>query len=676
MSVRSSRFLLPCVTWACLACLATTGSVRAATTLQAAVVDVPGVKLEKLDVAVAPDADGQLQLTLKAARADVPALGWHRVAVDMQARLLRTRADLWSCRGTVGLRGAPGGLLRSRQPFALSIDTGANTLQLDLGSAAAPSVSMALPLDQLSHMQVRLSGMPLSWLQGMLARVWSGRISEGTASGTLAMDFDPDAIQGSALVKLHGASIDAGSVASSKLDFDGRLNFSANAAHGKASVAGALRGGEVLLGPVYAHLPPRKVTLAFDLASQGGSMRLDHLRFADAGVLTLGGGMIFGRDGSIHSLALSRLDAHFPEAYDRYARTWLATLGLRDLKTAGDLAGTLSIDPDGLRALHMQAGKLDMLDAAGRFRVQGLDGGLDWARGATRAATTLAWRGLGLYRIPFGAGVTRWQTRAGSLQLRSPVSIPVLGGQLGIQHLDWRPEAGADNRLDVSATLVGVDMARLSKALGWPVFHGTLAGAMPALHYADGQLVLNGGLSLNVFDGFVDITRLALRHPFGDAPELAADLNLQKLDLGAITRVFDFGRITGRMHGHVSGLRMVDWKPVGFQASLRADEGGRISQRAVNNLTSVGGGGAAGGLQGAVLRLFKNFNYARIGLDCTLKGQTCQMGGLEPEGGGYLIVEGRGLPHLTVIGHQRKVSWPTLVSRLDAAIRNGGPVVQ
>lgn len=96
----------------------------------------------------------------------------------------------------------------------------------------------------------------------------------------------------------------------------------------------------------------------------------------------------------------------------------------------------------------------------------------------------------------------------------------------------------------------------------------------------------------------------------------------------------------------------------------------------MNNLTSVGGGGIAAGLQGAVLKLFKTFGYKRIGLNCQLQGSLCHMSGLEPNSGGYTIVEGSGLPHLEVIGHQSDVDWPTLVRRLKAAVAGGGPEVR
>ena len=68
--------------------------------------------------------------------------------------------------------------------------------------------------------------------------------------------------------------------------------------------------------------------------------------------------------------------------------------------------------------------------------------------------------------------------------------------------------------------------------------------------------------------------------------------------------------------------------------------------------------------------------YKRIGLTCLLKGDVCSMGGLGNAKDGYTIVEGSGLPRLTVVGHQREVDWPTLVRRLEAATEGSGPVVR
>jgi hypothetical protein len=301
---------------------------------------------------------------------------------------------------------------------------------------------------------------------------------------------------------------------------------------------------------------------------------------------------------------------------------------------------------------------------------------MDWQRTGTRKATTLGWKSLRLYKLPLGASTAHWQSTAGKLALQRPLQVPLLDGQLTLHALDWQPAAATGQRLDTSLTVTGVDMGKLSHAFGWPAFKGTLGGAIPGLHYNDGRFDLDGGLSVAVFDGVVDFTRLSLQHPLGNTPVLAGDLSLSRLDLAAMTGVFDFGQITGRLDGAVDDLRLVDWSPVAFKARLRTRGDGRISQRAVNNLTSVGGGGIAGGLQGAMLKLFKSFGYNRIGLGCTLQGEVCTMSGLEPDDGGYLIVDGRGLPHLKVVGHQRKVSWPTLVERLQAATHGAAPVIK
>jgi hypothetical protein len=52
------------------------------------------------------------------------------------------------------------------------------------------------------------------------------------------------------------------------------------------------------------------------------------------------------------------------------------------------------------------------------------------------------------------------------------------------------------------------------------------------------------------------------------------------------------------------------------------------------------------------------------------------MSGLNSDSGGYTIVEGSGLPHLQVIGHQTEVDWPTLVTRLTDSIHGASPVVR
>ena len=223
-----------------------------------------------------------------------------------------------------------------------------------------------------------------------------------------------------------------------------------------------------------------------------------------------------------------------------------------------------------------------------------------------------------------------------------------------------------------------VDMAELSAALGWPAFTGSLSGSLPELRFSDGALVLGSPLVTEVFDGEVVVDHLVLEEPLGVSPILRADVRVNDISLEALTRVFSFGRVTGRLEGSVDGLVLADWQPIAFDAWLRTPEGDDsehlISQRAVDNLASIGGAGGA--ISAGFLRLFSEFSYDRVGLSCRLRAGLCEMGGIAPADPGYYIVVGGGLPRIDVVGYNERVDWSVLVERLIRATGSAGPVVR
>lgn len=650
--------------------------VRADVLLTAKSINLPGVRLQTVNARLSEDAAGGLQLQLHAGHADVPAMGWRRLGLTLDGNLKRDDRLHWILDGNVRLAGAPGGALSDAHVNIL-LSESANTLLVDILQGKTHA-SAALPLDQPTHAQVHLNNLPAGWLQGLLGTVWSGRFTSGRLDAELALDLRDPGLQTSGQFTLNEVGFDtpAGTLAGQKLNGTGRFDLDTTSGPTRIDLDASLRGGELLLGPLYAKLPDHPVLLGLRADAQNGGFELSRLRVNDADALQLDGALAFDAKGELKTLRLDHLHASFPAAYQRYGQAWLTTLGLRDVRIAGQLSGSLDLRADGAHSFAFTTDGLNLADTDGRLAIEGLHGGLDWASQGERPATTLSWRSLQFYRVPNGAAQSQWQSRAGTLSLLQPLQVPVLKGQLRIGELDWRPAAAKGQRLSTSMVLTGVDMAAFSQAMGWPAFPGTLGGAIPSLRWVDDRFELQGGLSASLFGGFVDITRLSLQQPFGTNPVLNGDIALKQLDLAAITSVFDFGSISGRLDGSIDDLRLVNWSPVAFKASLLAGSGGRISQRAVNNLTAVGGGGIAAGLQGAVLKLFKTFGYKRIGLNCTLQGTLCQMSGLEATGDGYTIVEGSGLPRLQVIGHQTKVDWPTLVRRLQEAINGTAPVIR
>ncbi|MEW5301783.1 MAG: hypothetical protein WDW36_004621 [Sanguina aurantia] len=653
-----------------------TSVARADVALRARVITVPGLTLQTVTMTISEDAAGGLRMQLRAARSDIPVMGWRGIGLTLDGSLQRDDQLRWIFDGDLMLANAPGSALNNAHA-RMVLSEAANTLQVDLTQGKARATTR-LPLDQPTHVQIDLKSLPFGWLQGLLGTVWSGRPTGGRLDAQMALDVRQSGLQSSGQFTLTEAGFDtpSGTLAAQRLSSSGRFDLDTVGGAAEVDLEASLRGGEVLLGPIFARLPGHAVALALHASAQNGAFVLSHLRVNDADALQLEGAVGFDAKGAMKSLDLDHFHASFPAAYQRYGDGWLASMGLHNLTTAGQVSGSVDLRGDGPHAFAFTTDSLDLADADGRVAISGLHGGIDWSLEGDRPATTLGWSALQFYRVPNGAAQSRWQSRGGLLSLQKPLEIPLLKGQLRVGQLDWRPAAARGQRLSTSLVLLGVDMAAFSRAMGWPAFPGTLAGAIPSLRWIDDRVELQGGLSASLFGGFIDITRLSLQQPLGPSPVLSGDMSLRQLDLGAMTSVFDFGSITGRMDGSINQMKLVNWRPVAFKASLLAGSGGRISQRAVNNLTTVGGGGIAAGLQGAVLKLFKTFGYRRIGLNCALQGAVCQMSGLEPTAGGYTILEGSGLPRLQVIGHQAQVDWPTLVDRVEAAIDGAAPQVR
>ena len=130
---------------------------------------------------------------------------------------------------------------------------------------------------------------------------------------------------------------------------------------------------------------------------------------------------------------------------------------------------------------------------------------------------------------------------------------------------------------------------------------------------------------------------------------------------------------------------MQNWRPVAMDMNFytpRNDKSKhRISQRAVENFASVGGGGATAVLSTGFLKFFDVFAYDKIGLRCVLKDDVCAMSGAGPAksgplGRGYYLVKGSGIPRIDVVGFRDTVSWPALVQQFEAITQGGSPAVR
>lgn len=332
----------------------------------------------------------------------------------------------------------------------------------------------------------------------------------------------------------------------------------------------------------------------------------------------------------------------------------------------------------GLQSLRLKLHDAGIADAAQRFALNGVNSALDWHASEARS-TRIVFSGGALLGVPLGAGVWTVNTRGLDFSV-AEAELAVLDGRLTLRDLHCFREGG-DWRWHFAGALTPVSMERLSTLLGWPAMLGMLAGRIPEVSY-DGQTIrVDGALLFEVFDGTVVATQIELANAFGRAPRLSGTLKMRNLDLDLLTRTFSFGNMQGRLDADVHNLELQDWQPVRFDARVYSSAGDypkKISQKAVQNISSLGGAGAAGAIQRSFLGFFENFGYDRIGWSCEMRNGVCKMGGIAGEDGAtYTLVRGGGIPAINVMGYNRAVSWPELVSRLKRVTQNNvRPVVQ
>jgi hypothetical protein len=414
-----------------------------------------------------------------------------------------------------------------------------------------------------------------------------------------------------------------------------------------------------------------------------GELQLTDLRLDQPKALTAEATLRWQRGEGVQDLQLLIEDAVLPGAYQLYAQPFLIGALADSLVTEGRLNGIVSMVDGKPQAVRLALADVGAADNKGRFALQGLAGVLRWQAQALPGAppTELRWQSGAIGGVPLGASRLRLQAAGNDVELLDRLRLPILDGALNINRLRVARAGQPNMALAFDAELTPIELGAVSRALGWPELRGTVAGRLPSLRYEDGQLTVGGQLEVEAFDGRIRVDHLQLHQPFGKVPRLGADIVIDDLDLKTLTEAFAFGRIEGRLSGRIDRLRLANWQPASFDARFYTPPGDRsrhrISQRAIQNLSSIGGNDAAAILSRGFLRVFEDFAYDRIGLRCRLEEDVCQMSGIAPAAdGGYYIVRGKLLPRVDVIGFQREVSWPTLVEQLKSVIESEGPVVR
>ena len=307
-------------------------------------------------------------------------------------------------------------------------------------------------------------------------------------------------------------------------------------------------------------------------------------------------------------------------------------------------------------------------DSNGKFAFKHINAKLPWDYDDAKNIN-LSYKSGHLLNMPLGN--TNLTAELNRFSLTSPkMTLPILDGALNLEDVS-AARLGENWVWHLRMNLTPITMSEFSKSLGWPTMQGKISGAVPLVTYANKQMNMDGAMTFSVFRGTIGMNNLKIDDPLGVVPRLYANLSMRNLDLGDLTRTFSFGAIEGKLDGDVNNLTLENWKPVNLDANIHTSTGlanekqlKKISQRAVENITALGGEGTAAALQRTFLRFFKDFNYEKIGLSCKLRKDICEMGGVEATPTGYIIVKGQGIPSVNVNGYTQRVSLTDLLDRV------------
>lgn len=638
--------------------------------------------------------DNGLQLKARTDKLILPGPMGTIEQVQLSCEQLRLRSENWQCLAGE-LRFQHEKLGKQQLAFSIKAKPENQRYQISLQDLRLAEARVNIDADyQPSNWTIAVSAKQLSlqalsdWLPLVLTQAQIDSLSIWQYQGKLDLDArvkgnnaQPEEIKLDWQTAALSFSNEAGTQVAEGVSGRGHLAATLDQQQWQWQISVKTGEGQVYSDPVFLDLKqhPLSAEAMGKLASDFNSLDVNKLKLEQQTVLNADAAFHWSEEG-LKSLQIKTQPASLDNLYTIWLQPFTLGTAAAKLKTTGRMAMELDWQADNYQ-LQLSFNNASMSDEQGRFNLQDLNGDLGWSNSKHRLETRLSWSQAKLFAVELGEAAISAESVNNTLTLTDSLHLPVLDGNLQVNAFDLqqRPDGHVDWHFD--GLLTPISMESLSQALEWPTLHGKLSGVIPRVSYSNQQLKIDGALQVKVFDGTTVIRDLRMSSPFGSLPQLYANIDINSLDLELLTQTFDFGRISGRLEGYVHNLRLSNWEPVQFDASLATPENNpgkrRISQKAVDNLTQIGGG-ATGMLSRSFLRFFDDFSYQKLGLACRLQNDVCQMSGIEEAEQGYYIVKGGGglPPYINVVGYTRRVDWADLIARLLAVRDSSGPVIE
>jgi hypothetical protein len=641
-----------------------------------------GIPVSGADVRLDVLNDKQTRLTIKARAATLPdPIGNLSELVLVCPQPVIADPRFGCAAGTFSARGGPTGAIDMNMQAEMRADTGVTTFSGRDFKVAGTAAAFVGRMDAKGWQVKATTGTTTVAALRKFAKPWVDLPADLTVDGKVTLEMTA-AESGAGLVADIGARLEgvdltneASTIVGEKVDAAARVRATLGEKSTGLDVKVSGTRGQTLLGPILLDLAKNPLALELRGTLTGDVLDIDALRYTQTDLIDVTGRGRANLAGETPSIGgefkLAKLQ--FPAAYSSFMQITLASSLLGDLDSGGSLSGDVSVSDNAITQLHVVPKDLELHDKKGKLDLSKVNGEVFWAPagGVDAQVSNLSWASGGAYGLSGGAAHLEFVAYGMNFALTRPTKLPIFDGALAIDHFAMGNLGANDMEVAFKGAVEPISMQKLAKAFGWPEFSGTLAAAIPSVTLKNNILTFDGNVESQVFGGSIVGSNIRLQDPLGNFPQFFADVRARNLDLGLVTQTFEVGSITGKLEADVLGLELFAWTPQKFDARLATPKGDksrhRISAKAVSSLSNVGGGGGGvvQALQSGVLKFFDEYSYDKLGITCRLRGDVCEMEGIEPAGAGYYIVKGAGIPRIDIVGNAGRVNWNQLMSSIS-----------
>jgi len=458
--------------------------------------------------------------------------------------------------------------------------------------------------------------------------------------------------------------------------------------------------GQILWGRFFGDLKARRPSLDFDgdyvAADEHLRMRRFSLSLDNIGALNVSGNITdLGHGPTLHAQLESK-DIQSAGFFEFFVRETLNRSYpiMDDLVLGGRLAFSLKTEgePGKLSAegrIQLHQGHVRTKSA--RWQIGPIDLALPFriyypAKGSEEPASNIQTGKLTVDSARFGgesmppltAIVSLWNNR---FELHRPLRLPIFGGTVAISTLLWSDLINTPQSVSLSTQVKNLQLGRLTGALGWYRFDGTVSGSIPLIEWASGSLRSQGQIQADVFGGRLQISKIEIENPFLTVPAIKLDARFRDMRLEQISETFAFGRISGILEGVVDDLVITAGQPSQFRADIhsvdRPDSSQWINVEALHKLTVLSSGEDGRAAYGGLAAFFENFRYDKMGFKATLRNDKLTLRGVESKGNQEFLVVGSILPPtVNIISYTQEIGFSELVRRLERIKKSDQPQIK